>query len=279
MINEILPLVYNNHYEEQLPDKESFIMIIEKGKILLKREGEEITYPKLSDLKEEVKSVYIFAIDNMRFFLAMEFSYDVVSDLTQKGYEFKSPRAFHHAKPGYLSFAGITAFQLKRWYSSNIYCGRCGEKLTHSHKERMVYCPNCKNVVYPKISPVVIVGVTNGDKLMRIKYKGGENLPRYALIAGFAEIGETIEETVKREVMEEAGIKVKNIRYYKSQPWSFSDSLLFGFFCDLDGSDEIHMDRNELSVCEWTKREDITDVSTEISLTNEMIMYFKNNMK
>ena len=65
---------------------------------------------------------------------------------------------------------------------------------------------------------------------------------RYALIAGFAEIGETIEETVQREVMEETGVKVKNIRYYKSQPWPFSDSLLFGFFCELDGSDEISMD-------------------------------------
>ena len=74
----------------------------------------------------------------------------------------------------------------------------------------------------------------------------GRNYKKYALLAGFAEIGETLEETVKREVMEEVGLKVKNIRYYKSQPWSFSDTLLMGFYCDLDGSDEITLDRKNL---------------------------------
>ena len=81
------------------------------------------------------------------------------------------------------------------------------------------------------------------------KYEG-RDLKQYALIAGFAEIGETIEETVHREVMEEVGLKVKNLRYYKSQPWSFSGTLLFGFFCDVDGDDTLTVDHKELSIAQ-----------------------------
>ena len=97
---------------------------------------------------------------------------------------------------------------------------------------------------------------------------------RYALIAGFAEIGETIEETVAREVMEEVGLKVKNIRYYKSQPWSFSDTLLMGFFAELDGDDRIRLDENELSVAKWCTREEVP-ADDGVSLTREMMRVFK----
>lgn len=92
----------------------------------------------------------------------------------------------------------------------------------------MMRCEHCGQMEFPKICPAVIIGVTDGNRLLMSKY-AGRDYKKYALIAGFAEIGETIEETVQREVMEEVGLKVKNLRYYKSQPWSFSDTLLFGF--------------------------------------------------
>lgn len=75
--------------------------------------------------------------------------------------------------------------------------------------------------------------------------------------------------------MEEVGLKVKNIRYYKSQPWSFTDTLLMGFFCDLDGEEEITLDHEELAMAEWFEREDIPVTEKNISLTNEMIIKFK----
>ena len=94
----------------------------------------------------------------------------------------------------------------------------------------------------------------------------------------FMEIGETPEETVKREVMEEVGIKVKNIRYYKSQPWSMSDTLLLGFFCELDGDDEsVVLDKEELALAEWFEREEMPVEPEDVSLTNAMMMAFKNN--
>jgi NAD+ diphosphatase len=136
----------------------------------------------------------------------------------------------------------------------------------------MMHCPDCGQVEYPKISPAVIVGVTDGDRLLLTKY-AGRSFTRYALIAGFTEIGETIEETVQREVMEEVGLKVKNIRYYRSQPWSFSDTLLMGFFADLDGEDRIRLDEEELSVAEWHTRGTIPG-DDGISLTREMMRVF-----
>ena len=104
----------------------------------------------------------------------------------------------------------------------------------------------------------------------------GRAYKKYEPLAGFTEIGETIEETVQREVMEEVGLKVKNIRYYKSQPWSFSDTILMGFYCDLDGEEEITLDREELALAEWFQRDEIPVEPSRDSLTNEMIIKFKN---
>ena len=145
----------------------------------------------------------------------------------------------------------------------------------HSQKERMMECPSCGNQEYPVLCPAVIVGITNGDKIILSKYEG-RRFKRYALIAGFAEIGETIEETVHREVMEEVGLKVKNLRYYKSQPWSFSGTLLFGFFCDVDGDDTLTVDHEELSMAQWVERDKIPDQGNNISLTKEMMMLFRD---
>ena len=84
-----------------------------------------------------------------------------------------------------------------------------------------------------------------------------------------------MEETVRREVMEEVGLKVKNLRYYKSQPWSFTDTILMGFFAELDGEEEITLDREELAMAEWFEREEIPVKEQSVSLTNEMILKFK----
>ena len=142
-------------------------------------------------------------------------------------------------------------------------------------KERMLYCEDCHNMEYPKICPAVIIGVTDGDRILMSKY-AGRTYKKYALLAGFTEIGETVEQTVAREVMEEVGLKVKNIRYYKSQPWAFSDTLLMGFYCDLDGEDKITLDQNELALAEWFERDEIPVEPSRDSLTNEMIIQFKN---
>ena len=135
-------------------------------------------------------------------------------------------------------------------------------------------CPACGNTVYPKICPAVIVAVCDGDRLLLTKY-AGRNIKHYALVAGFAEIGESIENTVRREVMEEVGLELGELRFYKSQPWVFTDTLLMGFYARLSGSDQIRLQEDELSVGKWFHRSQLPEDHSGISLTGEMIETFR----
>lgn len=278
--------IYHNEYQNLTPEQDDYIMFAKGRSVLMSRDSEQtiryIIYRELmeasgGDISPDACR-YLFSIENQgiteRYFLGN--SQMLTSQLMEK-YEYRQQNVFRTMKPEDKAFAGITACQLANWYESTQFCGRCGTRLEHDKVERMMKCPKCGAMHYPKISPAVIVAVTNGDKILMTKY-AGRDYKKYALIAGFTEIGETIEDTVRREVMEEVGIHVKNIRYYKSQPWSFTDTILMGFYCELDGEDVITMDAHELSVAEWMRREDIPTEFDGISLTNEMIMRFKEGI-
>ena len=177
-------------------------------------------------------------------------------------------------KPQELAYGAVTACHLADWYDKNRYCGRCAQAMTPDEKERAMRCPVCGNIVYPRISPGIIVRVTDGDRILLTKYAGRE-FTNYALVAGFTEIGETLEETVRREVMEEVGLKVKNIRYYTNQPWGFSQSLLVGFYAELDGDAAITLEQDELSVGVWMTREEMPSRADDISMTARMMENFR----
>ncbi len=272
MIQDIYPNHFANEYTPTPPLPDSNIIICRNKEILIKNNNNTINFPKASDFDKKFLSeyIYLFSINKTGYYILRNYS-----DSILKEYNFVYIEKLRHSNPKHLVFAAVTAVQLYNWYKNRIYCGGCGEKLTHSKSERMLFCPNCKIAEYPKISPAVIVGIHYKNKLLLSKYAGRE-YKKFALIAGFAEIGETIEETVSREVMEEVGLKVKNITYYKSQPWSFTDTLLFGFFAELDGAEQITLDKNELSMAQWFEREEIPVEPDDVSLTNEMITAFKN---
>lgn len=195
-----------------------------------------------------------------------------------EGFDYYGVYNFRTQKDRALAYATITAYHLYGWYRDNKFCGRCGKLLERDVKERMMKCPVCGNSIYPKISPAVIVAITNKDKILLTKY-AGRTYTNYALVAGFTEIGETMEDTVRREVMEEVGIKVKNIRYYKSQPWGLSGSQLSGYFCELDGDDDtIKLQEEELSVGTWVAAKDIEVTPDNVSLTREMILKFRDDV-
>lgn len=275
MIQNIEPHEYRNEYRPQPPEDDSILLYYEGRKILVRTEDDEIAFLTFGEAQKYSSEIwenytYLFSIDGQRYYLANGIDPDNFPE-----YHLEDKQYFRSARPKYRQFAAVTGWQLYRWYQSRRYCGRCGKPMIQDEKERMMRCPQCGLMEFPKICPAVIIGLTHGNKILMSKYAGRE-FKKYALLAGFNEIGESIEETVRREVMEEVGLKVKNIRYYKSQPWSFTDTLLLGFFCELDGDDTITLDQDELALAEWFEREEMPVKEEDLSLTNEMMMAFKN---
>ena len=276
MIQDICPSKLHNEYRCLTIGDDDFLFVFnEKGEALAKSIDNRLEFPKGSDIGNG-DAIYLFSIDDTRYFLYN--NWDSSEELSLDNYAYysiKDVRDDFSELSKVEVYACFTAFHLWKWYNDNQFCGKCGSKLHLHDKERALKCDSCGNMVFPRINPAVIVGVTNGNKILITKYRTG--YAHSALIAGFTEIGETVEETVTREVMEEAGIKVKSIRYYKSQPWGMAQDILMGFFCEVDGNDTIHMDNNELKYAEWINREDIELQPNNLSLTNEMMKLFKDN--
>ena len=220
---------------------------------------------------EEIQARYAFRMQDVNYFIW----WGEAGESGDPAFGYEDTGALRQMVSKNICYAIMTAWHIFDWYRSNRFCGRCGGKTQHDGKERMMRCPHCGNMIFPKIAPSVIVGVTHGDYLLLSKY-ANRSYTRYALLAGFTEIGETAEETVAREVMEEVGLPVKNIRYYKTQPWGVTGGLLLGFFCDLDGEeDAITLDREELALAEWFHRDHLPAHDDGISLTREMIRVFE----
>ena len=271
MIQDIYPHRLYNSYIPCEPDADDSILFFDnKGALLADISGDVPKFPRASDIPG-IHAVYLFSVDEKKYFLASDEYTGIPGN-----YAYHTTRSLRerYASENVI-FAVFTAYHLWRWYSDNIFCSRCGSRLSHKSDERALVCPECAYTVYPRINPAVIVGVMDGDCLLLTRYNRG--YAHNALVAGFAEIGETLEQTVSREVMEETGIKVTNIRYYGSQPWGTAQDILTGFFCEADGSTDINMDKSELKYAEWVKRDDIVLQPDDLSLTNEMMTAFKYN--
>lgn len=265
MINDIED-IFDNSFKKCSPKADDSVICFKGEDILIKLNNDNtIEYPKYSEIG--IHEAYLFSIGEKRYFLSFSEPFN--------DYRYYHNTVLREAMPRESAFAGVTAFQLSNWYNNNVYCGRCGKKMKKSSTQRALVC-SCSNVVYPKISPAVIVAIINNDKLCMTKYNRPNS--HWALVAGFSEIGETLEQTVQREVMEETGLKVKNIKYYKSQPWGFTSTMLSGFYCEVDGDDTIKIDNNELKDGRWFTRDEITFGDNGLSLTREMIENFRKNI-
>ena len=268
MIQDIYPSRLDNSYASfDMRDSDSLFFFDEAGRVLVGESGSRVLLPTCAEA-EGRRIVYLFSIDDRRYFLAAD-----CSDYCRSGFHYLTLREAREQFQGKEIFAVFTAWHLWRWYSDNRFCGRCACGLEPDTKERALRCPKCGNIIYPRINPAVIVGIIKGDCLLITRYRNGYS--HNALVAGFTEIGETLEQTVEREVMEETGIRVRNIRYYKSQPWGMAQDILTGFFCEAVGDDDIRMDENELRYAQWVHRNDIVLQPNNLSLTNEMMRMFK----
>ena len=277
MIQDIAPRVFRNQFQNKKVRPQDLFLAYQGDTVLVREDQDKLWYPSFADFAASQPNLaqtaqFLFAIDEINYFLVEE------KDLeTAPGWSYVPTSRFRSETKYWRSFAGAVGAQLNRWYRDHRFCSRCGKPLQRSPKERMLYCATCGLTVYPTIAPCVIVAVYDGDRLLVTKYAHRAQ-SNYALVAGFAEIGESLEQTVRREVMEEVGLTVKNIRYYKSQPWPFTDTMLAGFYAELDGNDTILLDENELAVAVWLKREEIPEANMRISLTSEMMEAFRRGI-
>lgn len=269
----------DNAFREKQPGKDARILCFRDGEILVARAADDtLSLPSFSQAEHWSSSWehwndtfrYVFNLQDIDYFVWM----GQAGECPDAAFQYEPVRSLRQLPSKEVCFAVMTGWHLYTWYRNNRFCGRCGQLTRHDHTERMLFCPACGNMIFPRISPAVIIAVTDGDRLLLSKY-AGRAYTRYALLAGYTEIGETLEETVQREVMEEVGLRVKNIRYYKSQPWGVESNVLMGFFCDLDGSDAISLDTQELSMAKWFRRSEIPAKDDGISLTREMIRVFQ----
>ena len=270
---------HNEFHPEREPRPDSLICCFKDGQILAFRGGEETRFPTLEELSRyglrKEDCTWLFSVDDEWYFL---FERHLSREMADNGHYRYIPvreMAQQAGRADGKALAAYTARQLAAWYRDNRYCGTCGSTTERATDERAIVCPGCGRRIYPRIVPAVIIGVTRGNDLLLTKYAGRGAYKYYALVAGFTEIGESLEENVAREVMEEVGLRVTNIRYYKSQPWGIVDDLLMGFYCDVEGDDEIRLDPGELKEALWVPREEIEDPPTDLSLTGEMMVTFR----
>jgi NAD+ diphosphatase len=168
------------------------------------------------------------------------------------------------------------AAQIIEWDRAHQYCGHCGASTVTSTTERARVCPHCGRLHFPRLSPAIIVLVERDQELLLAhsrRFRPG----MYSIIAGFVEPGETLEQAVVREVREETGITVKDIRYFGSQPWPFPHSLMIGFTATY-AEGEITIDDEELEDAGWFTVDNLPPLPTKVSIARKMIDWFVSKM-
>ncbi len=275
MIQDIYPHRLDNQFQpDRKPEANSMIFTFRGRHVMIRELGETFRMPVYAELglTDEQALTFLFEVDGTACFYCRE---DIEPGDTFRYIPMNALYESYH-DPKYLTFALMTAYQLANWYRKNRFCGCCGQETAHVPAERALRCTACGTMIFPKVVPAVIVAITRGDELLLTRYRDRPEVP-YALIAGFTEIGETLEETVRREAMEETGLRVKNIRYYGSQPWGIVDDILAAFVCEAEEGDELKVDEQELKEAVWLHRDEITIEHDDFSITNAMIVAFKEN--
>ena len=188
------------------------------------------------------------------------------------GYAFEELRSLFARIEEAFYEAAFTAAHLVEWDKNHQFCSKCGGVLRAQTDIRAKECEKCGRLEFPRISPAIIVLIEKGDTLLLARS------PRFAgeffsVLAGFVEPGESLEAAVHREVMEEAGITVKNIRYFGSQPWPFPDSLMIGFTAQYE-SGEIQIDGEEIVEARWFRADRLPKIPGKLSIARQLIDWF-----
>lgn len=246
--------------------KSDRIILFHQGRILSRQDS---VYWQLTELwawRHTLGNIHLIQHADERFLAA-----DAPANL---GYELEAEESslrslLFSGNEDLLGTAG-KANQVLDWYRSHQYCGHCGTATSPHPSERAVICTVCEKHYFPRINPCIIVLITRGDRVLLASHQRSKG-QFYSCLAGFIEIGESAEDTVHREIMEEVGIRVGNIRYVKSQSWPFPSQLMLGFYADYESGD-IVPEEAEIAHADWF---DINELpphpAAEISVAGELI--------
>lgn len=247
------------------------------NELLVEIKDDKATIPNVEDISslnlKTIRSQDLGVKDNKHYYCA-ELSKDAVAPA---GLEFLELRQlFGLVDEEFFMLAG-RAVQILAWDKTHQFCGQCGETTYKLPNEFGKACSKCGLINYPRLSPAIIVAITKGDKILLAR-NAKATFKRYSVLAGFVEPGETLEQCVEREVMEEVGLKIKNIKYFGSQPWPFPNSLMLGFTAEY-ASGEINVDKNEISEAAWFGVEDMPEIPTSISIARKLIDWYIDSYK
>lgn len=239
-------------------------------KLLIKPNESSIPYLRsLAELNlSPIRTEYLGTLQGHPCYSA-EVSPDTI---VPEGMSFRELRSLYGVLAEDIFLLAGRAIQIVNWDQTHQYCGRCGHKTQTLQGERAKQCPVCGFMSYPRLSPVVITGVLKDDKIL-LSHNAGFQGNMHSLVAGFVEPGETLEECIHREVMEEVGIQVKNIKYFGSQPWPFPNSLVIGFTAEYE-SGEISVDGKEISEAGWYDVHSLPELPPKMSIAREIIDWF-----
>lgn len=252
--------------------KQTGYIIFKEKKLLVKSNGKNIALPNKKDIynlkinTNMMKSLYI---DNSFYYGETDISN------FPSNFKFIDLRPFLGLMDSTLIKSILKARHLINWNNSNKFCGRCGSKLQAKNDETAKVCSNCGSIIYPTICPATITAVTKGTKIL-LAHNNGFTNNTYSVIAGFVETGENFEDCVKREIFEEVGISVKNIKYFGSQPWPFPFSLMVAFTAEYESGD-INVDGIEIGHADWFDKDNLPTIPKNGSISRELIDNWLSN--
>ncbi len=268
MLHEIAPHKYNNDYSAKRPPvPKDVALYYDDSTVMMKNHSAGRGCFTFEELEPQAmqEAEYIFSIDDTGYYL-------LENAPQQKDLELY-PISSCRELCGTTAFAFVTGWQFYRFRKEHKFCSCCATPLERHAVDRAYQCPNCGFVCYPKFSPAILALVTDGDRCMLVRSRRFSS--SLSPVAGFVEVGESFEEAVEREVFEEAGIRVKDVRYIASQPWSYGDTIMIGFTAKLDGSEKLTPQQSELLDAGWYHRSELEDNRFRDSLGGQLVQWFK----
>ena len=272
--SDFLPLI---RPPQKTGSNDTYCFAFKDRELLLVKGDNNLRLPSLEEIEDMdvdiLRTQYLGELKDISCF-SLELDNSNTADSIVEDLSFVSLRELPGILEEALAYLAGKAVHIMEWDRNTLFCGRCGSGTSLKENERAKECPECGFLAFPKISPAIIVLIENDDRVLLARsphFRPG----LYSILAGFVEPGESIEEAVVREVREEVGISIKNVRYFGSQPWPYPDSLMLGFTAEfLKG--EIKVDGVEIEEAGWFTKDEIPVIPGKTSISGWLIEYFIN---